>query len=292
MLRTTIPAVLCVLASCAGSLRAATVEFRVIERRGQTFWNPFTPTSVLNDNILNIAVQARVVGGAPGEAIGNFRFDMIMPGELESYGTLNRARISVANSANYDTSAVQYNNNSTLGQGGLASSFTYLAGISGEFNGIINASSGFWINTPNQDIGKVTGSPTGASGLLAYGAAGRQDGNGDFVPDTWVSGTTATLDPTVAQQFLGADGNFIDVYHFNYTISNFALRATTFTLSGVQAQTFTSLASSDSVWGPANPIDATGVTVTNLTLALVPAPGAGAVFAVGALLAARRRRGG
>jgi hypothetical protein len=287
--RTTIvPCTAIALLVASGSLHAATVEFRIIERRGQTSWTVVNPSSVLNDNILNLAVQARVVGGAPGEALGNFRFDMIMPGELESFGTLSKARISVGGTANYDVSAAQYNNNATVGVGGLAASFTYLAGISAEFNGLINTSSGFWTNTPDQDIGKVNGSPAGGAGLLAYGAAGRQDGNGNFVPDTWVSGTTAALDTAVAQQFLGANGNYVDVYHFNYTISNSALRAMTFTLNGVTAQTFTSLASVNDVWGPANPLDA-NVSVTNLTLALVPAPGA--AFGTGMLiLAASRRR--
>ena len=292
MSRTSLSVSVCVLASVAGSLHASTVEFRIVERRNQVAWNPFIAYSVpLNDNILNLAVQARVVGGAPGEALGNFGFNMIMSGEAEGSGSLTRAKISIAGSANYDTGPTQYNTNSTLGQGGLASSYTYLAGLSGAFNGVINASTGSWTQTPNQDIGLIKGSPTGGAGLLAYGFAGHQDSSGNPVPDTWVSGTTATLDPVIAQDFLGADGNFIDVYHFNYTMSNLAARMFTFTLTGLNAQTFTSLASSDNVWGPANPVDASSIIVTYLSFG-IPAPSSGAMLGISLLLGARRRRNG
>lgn len=288
MTRTVIMA--CVIAGVAGAAQAATVEFRIVERRSQVAWNPSTAQSTpLNDNVVNFAVQARVVGGLAGEALGNFGFNIIST-DSEAAGSLARARISVAGTANYDVSAAQYNASSTLGTGGLAGTYTYLAGINGAFNGVINGNSGSWIQTPAADIGLVTGSPTGGAGLLSYGSAGNVDGNGDPVPDTWVTGDTASLDESVANQFLGANGNFIDVYHFNYTIASTAARLVTFSLDGINAQTFVSLSRSDGVWGPANPLDATAIINTPGSIAVVPAPGAMALLGFGGLIAARRRR--
>ena len=280
----------CIIAGVAGAAQAATVEFRIVERRSQVAYNPFIASSVpLNDAVLNFAVQARVVGGLNGEALGNFGFN-ILSNEAESAGALARGKISVAGTANYETGPTQYNANSTLGQGGLASSYTYLAGINGAFNGVINANSGSWTQTPFGDIGLVTGSPTGSAGLLAYGASGFIDGGGFSVPDSWTAGNTAPLDPAVAQQFFGASNNFVDLYHFNYTIISTASRVVTFSLGGINAQTFTSLSRSDNVWGPATPIDATLILNTGASVSVVPAPGAVALLGIGGLVAARRRR--
>ncbi len=277
----------CIIAGVAGAAQAATVEFRIVERRSQVAWNPFIAQSIpLNDAVLNFAVQARVVG-VTGEALGNFGFN-ILSNEAESAGTLARAKISIAGTGSYDN--VSFANNATLGAGGLASPYTYLASINGAFNGVINGNSGSWTQTPFGDIGLVTGSPTGGAGLLATGPAGGVDGGGFSVPDSWVSGTTALLDPAIGTASFGANGNFIDVYRFNYTMLSTASRVVTFSLGGINAQTFTSLSASDHVWGPASPLDATAIINTPASVSVVPAPGAMALLGLGGLIAARRRR--
>ncbi len=281
----------CIIAGVAGAAQAATVEFRIVERRSQVAYNPFIASSVpLNDSLLNFAVQGRVVGGGPTEGIGNFGFN-ILSNEAETSGALARARISVAGTANYDTSSLQYGANSTLGVGGLAATYTYLAGINGAFNGVINTNSGsFTQNAAIHDIGLITGSPTGGAGLLSYGSLGNVDDLGNPVPNLWVAGNVSAMDIGDATNFLGANANFVDLYHFNYTISNTATRVVTFTLGGINAQTFTSLSRSDGVWGPASPLDATLIVSSGASVSVTPAPGAVALLGIGGLVAARRRR--
>lgn len=284
------------LVAAAGAVHAQTVEFRIVERRGQTQWNTTQPTSVpANDNLLDFAVQARVVGGAQNLGIGNFNFNVVTTsGEAESRGTLARAKISNAGTGAYDTNpATMFNTNSTLGQGGLAATYIYLAGINGAFNGVINSNSGTYVNNPaEQDIGLVTGAPIGGSLLTTFGAGGLTDANGDPVPDTWTDGTTAPLDSALANTFLGANGNFIDLYHFRYTITNNTLdRVIHFAITGAAAQTFSSLASSSGVWGPAGITDATVNVGQGLDFhVIVPAPASAALLGLGGLMAARRRR--
>jgi len=119
-----------------------------------------------------------------------------------------------------------------------------------------------------------------------------QDANGDPVPDTYPgSGDAAPLDPTLAQTYLGADNNFIDVYRFRYSMSSTAARVVTFSLDSVQAQTFGSLVRANGVWGPANPQNAMAILATGVSVPVItPAPGAAALLGLGGLVVARRRR--
>ncbi len=290
----------CVLAGIAGAAQASTVEFRIVERRGQIAWTgtnfgftsiPGVPpipnlalasgSNVTNDEVLNFAVQARVVGGLPGEALGNFGFDVVS-NDQTARGTLTRSSISDASGAYTPTN---YGSNSTVGRGGLSSIYGYLAGINPNFNGLINTSGGSFTENPAvNDLGLVTGSPTGNSLLLLT------DTQGAGAPDTYSGvGTTAPLDSAVADSYLGADGNFRDVYHFNYYMSSNAIRTVTFSLANAQAQTFFDLALANGVWGPNNPLNAVAVA-TGASVVVTPAPASVALLGLGGLVAARRRR--
>jgi MYXO-CTERM domain-containing protein len=273
----------CVLAGVAGAAQASSVEFRIVERRSQTAWNAAAATSVpLNDNLLNLSVQARVVGGAPGESLGNFGFNIILTGEGQANGTLATAAISNALGQYTPTS---YGNGATIGRFGLAHSYTYLAGLNAAFNGSINASSGSWTETADNDIGLITGSPT-AQGMLDL-----FDTTASGFPDTYPgTGTSASIDSALAGQYLGADGNFVQIYNFNYTISSSTARNIQFHIDGAQAQTFQSWALANTVWGPGNPVNASSISTTDLSIAVTPAPGAMALLGLGGLVAARRRR--
>lgn len=280
----------CAIASIAGSAQAGTVSFRIVERRTQTSFNPNLPSSVTNDNVLNFAVLARVTG--LGESLGNFAFD-ITSNDAQAAGTFNRSRISIAGSPNYDNTATQYSNNSTVGVGGIAASYAYLANINPFFNGLINQTGGSFTDNPAvNEIGLVAGSPTGSFLLLST------DQTGDGNPDTYAgndtgippnNGDTAALDPALAAQFF-ASNTEIEVYRFNYNIISTATRALTFSVSNAQAQTFINLGFANGVWGPNNPQNATAVTTAGATVAIVPAPGAAALLGLGGLVAARRRR--
>ena len=274
----------CVLVSLSGSASGSTVELRIVERRGQVSWNPFVgQSSPLNDNILNLAVQARVNGGTPNESLGNFRFNIIMPGEPEISGLLNKGAISNADGT-YNTGASQFNNSATIGRGGLAAIYSYLAGIGSNFNGLINISAGSWTQSPIQDIGLIVGYPTGNALLLLAGDATMT--NPATYPGT---GTTAPLDPTIANTYFAANANWVDVYHFNYTITNQSLRSLLFVLDNPFAQTFSSLEIANGVWGPSHPFNAP-VIATGLDLQLIPAPATLALLLAGTLLLARRSR--
>ena len=291
----------CIVASIAGAAQAATVEFRIVEVRSQSSWSgtffgtnflPATTTpnqtlapagSVTNDETVNFAVQARVVGGAPGEALGNFGFD-IVTNDATSNGQFTRASISNADGSFNTAAASRYNSNSTVGRGGLSAVYSYLAGINPNFNGLINTDGGSFIQNPAvNDLGLITGSPTGGALLLLADTGGT--GN----PDTYIGGTTADLDPALASAFMGADGTFRDVYHFNYYFSSNAARTVTFSVANPQAQTFLSLAFANGVWGPANPVNA-AASASGASIVITPAPGAAALLGLGGLVAARRRR--
>ena len=274
------------LMAAAGATQAQSVEFRIVERQGQVsipFMVGATPTT---DNVLNYSVQARVVGGTATQFLGTFQFDIVASGEPDSLGTLSKLLTSNADGT-YAANTAQANN-STIGRGGLSAIYTYLAGIGANFNGLINTSAGSFTNTPgNQEIGLVTGFPAGNSLLLLTDL--NLDGNPDTYPGT---GTTAPVDPSIASEFLGASGNFVDVYRFKYTVSNTTtIRFITFGLANASAQIGTSLQFTNGVWGPVQanaPFVAT--TANPILTGIFPSPGAAGVFACAGLLWTRRRR--
>ena len=222
-----------------GVTAAQTVEFRIVEREGQT------AISSSADAVLNMAVQARIVGGvggAHGTALGNFSFDIVMPGEPDSFGTLAKCLITNLDGTYATTISVI----GSVGRGGLARQYTYLAGVNGGFNGLINVSGGTFTNTPVQEIGLVTGSSAGTALLSTPGIDADADGN----PDTWPgTGTTATLDPAIGATYFGVGGGWIDVYRFRYTATNLTSRTLRFELRGTTTQTFTGLLLSNGIWG-------------------------------------------
>jgi hypothetical protein len=275
------------LVAAAGAANAQSVEFRIRERQNQTQWNLGQPTAApLNDGILNYTVQGRVVGGSAGSFLGNFSFDVVASGEADANGLVQKAAISNADGS-YNTSASQYNANATVGRGGLSAVYSYLAGISPNFNGLINLSGGTFTNTAgSQEIGLVTGSPSGSALLLLADTGGT--GN----PDTYSgSGTTAPVDGTLANSFLGANGNWVSLYNFNYTVSNTTTdRFITFSLANVAAQIGTGLQLSNGVWGPVQ-ANATATSGTNaVNIIAIPAPASAALLGLGGLVATRRRR--
>lgn len=271
-------------------VRAQTVEMRIVERRGQNHWFTSSPLTVPgNDNVLDFAVQARVVSGTPGLGIGLFSFNIsTTSSESESRGTLERAIISNTDGT-YVTGPTQYGPNATVGRGGLAAMYSYLAGLTGDLNGVINTSNGTYTNNPlEQDIGKVTGGPLGAPMLLLA------DPNGTGNPATYPgTGTTAPLDANLANLYLGGNGNFVDLYHFRYVISAGSPdRILSFGLNGASAQVFSTFGRSDGLWGP---IDAITVPTSvgsgvSFFVGIPPSPGTAATFALACACTVRRRR--
>ncbi len=249
------------LAGLAGSACAQSVEFRVVEREGQTTVVPGSsiPTT---DSILVFAVQARVVGGGPMDGVSDFAFTIRAPCESDDSGTL--ARLLTSNvDGTYAVNPFQIAN-STVGRGGLAAQFTYLAGINQNFNGMINTSSGGFTNGPDQEIGLVHGYTAG-SALLQL-----TDLNQDNNPDTWPgTGTTAPIEPSYAAAYLGAGGNWVDVYRFKYTINSaYPARILRFVLDRVSAQVATGLQIINGVWQPVqSPVSAVadmgGIVIVN-----------------------------
>lgn len=272
------PALVAFAALCTFSTlcRAQSVEFRIVERTGKSLVETNT------DPTTNFAVQARVVGGNASQFLGNFAFDVVGLGEADANGTLTRLIISNANGT-YAPNPTQAVANS-VGIGGMASIYTYLAGIAPNFNGLINASGGPFVNTPgNQEIGAITGSPTGGSLLRLADTTG--SGN----PDTYSgSGSTAPIDPVLAQTYLGANGNFVDLYRFKYTLSNFAPRQITFSLTNVRAQVGDSLQLTNGNWGAVQSNAA--VTSSSIIVSVIPAPASAACVGLAGVLAFRRRR--
>jgi hypothetical protein len=284
-MKSLVTAMALVAAAGAANAQVPAVQFQIVERQGQSsIPNPPTGTTVA-DNVLNFAIQARVTGGTATDFLGNFSFDIVASGESDSNGTLTKLLTSNLDGS-YAANTTQ-TNSSAVGRGGLPAIYTYLAGINPNFNGLINTSGGTFTNTAgSQEIGLVTGSPTGNALLLLTDTAG------SGAPDTYPgSGNTAPIDPTIASTYMGAGGNFVDVYRFKYTVSDVTTaRNITFTLANLTAQIGNSLLLSNGVWGPVQAN--AGATSTGVTVNVVgvPAPASAALLGLGGLVAARRRR--
>lgn len=177
------------LVAAAGAASARSVEFRIIERQGQTSIPAVVGATPTTDAVLNYAVQARVVGGSASQFLGNFSFDIRANGEADANGTLTKMLIS-----NAGTYAANTASRTTPPLVAVVSIYSYLAGISPNFNGLINTTGGTFTNTAGaQEIGLVTGSPTGS----AFLALADQDFDGN--PDTFPgSGTASSTDATLA----------------------------------------------------------------------------------------------
>ncbi len=254
-------------AALSASAHAQSVEFRIVERTGQT--------QVVGgmgggggDTDLDFAVQARVIGGTPAHALGGFGFDIVLTGESDAWGTLNRGRISNPDHTYATTFAVS----SAVGIGGLAVQYTYLAGLSAAFNGVINLSTGSFTNTPqNQEIGLVTGFTFGAPMLATPGF----DPGGEGNPATWSqygtgatpsSGDTAAIDAATGATYF-ALGQFVDVYRFRYTVTDFTSRRISATIVHPTAQVFPRFIYSNGAWNTqTSALDPVQITVTGVTV--------------------------
>jgi hypothetical protein len=202
--------------SIAGSATAQTVEFRVIERHpGGTGLNSGNILIGPGYNILDYAVQARVTGAAD-VGFGQASFSIQMPGEFESRGTLVRGTINNADGSYFPTIATSSSAGKRVG---VANAYAYLVGLDSKFNGVINGSSGSWTqSSAQQDIGLITPAARGASYLQYVDLQGATPGSDpDGVPDNG----TGQVDPDVLNQYFGANGNWVDIYRFEYIVSDF-----------------------------------------------------------------------
>jgi hypothetical protein len=230
--------------AAAGAAHGQSVEFRIVEREGQNIILFSSGSSTTSDGVLNFAVQARVVGGSATQFLGTFSFNIIAPGEPDANGTL--AKLLTSNVDGTYAANMTQSTNASVNRGGLAAIYCFLAGINPNFNGLINTSGGSFTNTPgNQEIGIVTGSPAGNSLLLLT------DPNGTGNPATYPgTGTTAAIDPAIAATYLGAAGNFVDVYRFKYTLTDATPRSLSFNLANVTAEIGSSLQNTNGTWVP------------------------------------------
>lgn len=190
---------------------APPVEFRIIERTGQTQATP-------DDGVLNFAVQARVNGGGPVRGLGAFSLNIIITGESQTFGALSRDRISNVDGTYFAGIAGPASGVSA----GLARQYGYYAGINGAYNGLINSSGATWTQTSSQDIGLITGAPLGSYLIGTPGVDVNEDGD----PDTAVFGSgqpSATLPASIMREYFAAD-TWVDIYRFRYTLSSFSPR--------------------------------------------------------------------
>jgi hypothetical protein len=262
---------------------AQTVDFRIVERTGQT-------QITAADNVLDFAVQARVTS-TNNSALAAYGFTVHIAGEPDSSGQFARELIS-----NFDgTYATTIATNSAIGRGGLPLQYSYLAAINANFNGLINASAATFTNGPDQEIALVTGAALGSALLSTPG----MDADGDGNPDTWTGNGTGQTPPdnlsvpvntTLTRNYM-ARANYIDVYRFRYTVTDFSPRTLHFQLDELAANAFTRLTWIDGTWGPVNsalPASSLSFQATDI---LVPGPGAAGVAAAGmGVLMSRRRR--
>jgi hypothetical protein len=262
-------------------LAQPTIQLRLVERTGQT-----EVTS--SDAVLNFAVQGRVVGDDPGVGIGGFAFAIVINGEAQNRGTFSRDRISNPDGTYYSGIAGP----ATGFMSGVDAQHGYLVGINSVFNGLINASGGGWTQTPSQDIGLISGLSAGPAFLNTPGVDADQDG----VPDTNSDGV-AKLPPSIMTTYFGADNNWIDLYRFRYTVTNFTPRDLDFHIISTSSDldpvgfTFTDAEETSGSWGTINTqVSIPPQNVEGFVGTVLPSPGAGATMLAATGWIARRRR--
>jgi hypothetical protein len=235
------------LAALAGMANAQTIEFRIVEEAltgnasAVTAIPPAMGTTLTSANPSgNYAVQARVTGGANGVALGGFSFDIVFPGEPDTNGQLQKMRISNGDGTYYTGAPIV---NAQPATGGMAKQYTYLAGLQGGFNGVVNTTSGTFTNNPaQQEIGLITASATGSALLGTPDLDPQGEGNvgtwsGYGAGMTPPNNATAPLNSTIGAAYF-AQGQFIDLYRFRYNVTNFANRTLNITLANAAAQVF------------------------------------------------------
>lgn len=263
-------ALLALICSPASLLAQATVDLRIVPRFGRT------PVVAGYEASLDLAVQARVNSFGDSFGLSSFAFNMRIVGEPESAGLLQRAAISNFDGT-YDTGISMV---SSVGRGGLARQYTYLAMLNSAFNGRLNASSATFTNGPDQEIGLIAGASAGERFLSTPGI----DDDGDGVPDALTPSTS------VMRTYFGA-GEWIDIYRFRYLISRFTGRNFSMRLEDVSGvQVFNEVRDAQGLWGPTN-IPISTVSTQGFDLYTIPVPGAGVMVAFACcVLAGRRRR--
>ena len=268
-------------ASGASAAFGQSVNFRVVERTGQTVANAA-------DSELDFAVQARCIG----LSLSRFTFNIHMPGEAESRGVLARGNISNVDGT-YDSSITA---GASVGRAGIARQYSYLATINPSFNGAINQSAGSFTNTPDQEIGLIAASAQGTPTLGAPGI----DTDGDGNPDTWpgngtgatpAPGATAPVNPSAAlAYFANSSTQYVDVYRFRYSVTDLSSRNLHVQLDAILAQVFDNWIYDTGLWGANTTGQASPQTMTALDIQVVPAPAGAALLGLAGIVGARRRR--
>jgi hypothetical protein len=199
----------------SGAAFAQSVEFRIVERHpGGTGTNGGNIVVSSGNNILDYAIQARVTG-ASNVGFGQASFSVQMPGEAEGNGTFIRGTINNADGSYFPTISTSSSAGKRVG---VANAYAYLVGLDSKFNGVINGSSGSWTQDPTRnDIGLITPATRGASYLQYVDLQGATPGSD---PDGTPDNGTGQVDPAVLNQYFGANGNWVDLFRFEYQVTN------------------------------------------------------------------------
>lgn len=264
----------CVLLAVAGSAAAqnGTVDFRIRELTGQA-----TITSSA-DAVLDFVVEARV-SNALNRGLGDWSFNVVIQNEAENRGTLARLRINQGDGSLF--TGAPTTSTSAGGVAGVASQYRYLVGLNSAFNGVINASSGTFVNNPlEQEIGLVAGSARGAT--LANTGIIVDNGSG-FAPATGQDYIDAI------NGYFGANGNYVQLYRFRYTVTDLTTRNYAFELEAVTAATFANLVPAGTDYSADTTGGAAAVTTSGFHI-IFPAPATAPLLGLGGLAIARRRR--
>lgn len=269
---------LCVVGLCTGSATAqARFEYQIVERTGQTLVDP-------TDNVLDFAVRVRVTNSSTAMYAGGGLM-IQMPGESQASGMLARGIIS--NTDGTYSSALGVSAPGTLS--GVAASYRYLIGLNSAFNGGINANVGPALHNPAiQDIVGISPFP-GGDGLV------NTPGLFTFDPNTGepIAPAGNTVPQAIGNQYFGARGNWIDIYRFRYTVTNFTPRTVPVNpLPDGNGKWFSQLSLVESIWGAqtlGNDVEPSRVTNFGTTFQVIPAPASALALGFSALVIRRRR---
>lgn len=264
-------------AIAAPALGVAGLEFRVVERTGQTLVDGA-------DNVLDYAIQVRVTG-ATNLYYGGGGLTAQMPGEAESAGALARGSISNSDATYFPGVGVGVPGTVS----GIAAPYRYLVNLNTSFNGVINANNGPVSHNPAyQDIISISPFPGGSALLATPGLFGTDENTGDLIPPPGGVPPAA-----IGNAYFGGNGNFIDLYRFRYTVSDLTTpRTIPVTVALNEQRLFSQLSLVDNVWGAmlGDALSPSALSITPASFTVVPAPGCAFVCGALGLAATRRRR--
>lgn len=279
----------------AASSSAAVVNIRIVERTDQREWtnSVISPVSTTTDrsrtnNIFNFSVQMQIrdLTFASRVFLGGYAFDIVTNDTVDK-GVFSRLRTNVSvplddvsHVWSTDGNLTNFESN-TAGSSGVPRQYASAVMQNGDANGQFTGPAS--VSGVNQIVG-VVGRASGSTMLDMIGF-----GENNPLSYTGIS-DSAEVGEGEERSLWGGDGNWFDVYRFNYTATSDVARNLRFSVTPHSATVFSHYARVNGEWGLGGEESASVVPVSSTwTIRIVPAPN-GVILLAAALTLVQRRR--